>query len=157
MKILSAKWRPYCRGLNVLNGCQHTCNAIFIQCDLIPWTVQEKHRDELSSIILHTWRPWSDSLYAGARSMALQWRHNEGYDVSNHRRLDCLLKRLLRHRSRKTWTLRVTGLCEGNSPVTGEFPSQRTSNAENVSITSTAALLALKQSMLTHCQLSPQE
>ena len=28
----------------------------------------------------------------------------------------------------------VTGLCEGNSPVTGEFPAQRTSNAENVSI-----------------------
>ena len=30
--------------------------------------------------------------------------------------------------------LRVTGLCEGNSPVTGEFPAQRTSNPENVSI-----------------------
>ena len=26
--------------------------------------------------------------------------------------------------------LRVTGLCEGNSPVTGEFPAQRASNAE---------------------------
>ena len=30
--------------------------------------------------------------------------------------------------------LRVTGLYEGNSPVTGEFPLQRASNAENVSI-----------------------
>ena len=29
-----------------------------------------------------------------------------------------------------SWTLRVTGLCEGNSPVTGEFPAQRASNAE---------------------------
>ena len=29
---------------------------------------------------------------------------------------------------------RVTGLCAGNSPVTGEFPAQRASNAENVSI-----------------------
>ena len=28
----------------------------------------------------------------------------------------------------------VSGLCEGNSPVTGEFPAQRASNAENVSI-----------------------
>ena len=27
----------------------------------------------------------------------------------------------------------VTGLCEGNSPVAGEFPAQRASNAENVS------------------------
>ena len=26
--------------------------------------------------------------------------------------------------------LRVTGLCEGNSPVTGEFPTQRASNAK---------------------------
>ena len=28
----------------------------------------------------------------------------------------------------------VTGLCEGNSRVTGEFPTQRASNAENVTI-----------------------
>ena len=28
----------------------------------------------------------------------------------------------------------VTGLCEGNSPVTAEFLAQRVSNAENVSI-----------------------
>ena len=33
-----------------------------------------------------------------------------------------------------TSKIRVTGLCEGNSPVTGEFPTQRASNAENVSI-----------------------
>ena len=37
-------------------------------------------------------------------------------------------------RSKKTLKLRVTGLCVGNSPVTGEFPAQRASNAENVSI-----------------------
>ena len=34
----------------------------------------------------------------------------------------------------KTSKFRVTGLCEGNSPVTGEFPTQRASNAKNVSI-----------------------
>ena len=37
-------------------------------------------------------------------------------------------------RSKKTSKLRVTGLCVVNSPVTGEFTTQRTSNAENVSI-----------------------
>ena len=42
----------------------------------------------------------------------------------------CLLNRLFRCRSKKTSKLRVTGLCEGNSPMTGEFPSQRISNAE---------------------------
>ena len=30
--------------------------------------------------------------------------------------------------------LRVSGLCEGNSPVIGECPAQMTSNMENVSI-----------------------
>ena len=34
---------------------------------------------------------------------------------------------------KKTSKLQVTGFCEGNSPVTGEFPAQRASNAENVS------------------------
>ena len=33
---------------------------------------------------------------------------------------------------RKKSKLRVTGLCAGNSPVTGEFPAQRDSNAENL-------------------------
>ena len=66
--------------------------------------------------------------------LSLRWRHNERDGVSNHQPHDSLLKRLFRCRSKKTSKLRVTGLCEGNSPVTGEFPAQRTSNAENVSI-----------------------
>ena len=39
-----------------------------------------------------------------------------------------------RYRSEKASKFRVTGLCEGKSSVTGEPPSQRASNAENVSI-----------------------
>ena len=64
----------------------------------------------------------------------LQWRYNERDGVSNHQPHDCLLKRLLKAQIKWTPKLRVTGLCEGNSPVTGEFPSQRAGNAENVSI-----------------------
>ena len=64
----------------------------------------------------------------------LRWRHNKRYGVSNHQRLDGLLNRLFRRRSKKTSKLCVTGLCEGNSPVTGEFPSQNASNEGNVSI-----------------------
>ena len=64
----------------------------------------------------------------------LQWRHN-GHDcISNHQPHHCLLKDLFRRRSKKTSKLRVTGLCEGNSPGIGEFPAQRASNMENVSI-----------------------
>ena len=39
-----------------------------------------------------------------------------------------------RRRSKKTSKFCVTGLCVGNSPVTGEFPAQRASNTENVFI-----------------------
>ena len=51
----------------------------------------------------------------------LQWRHNGRDGVSNNQTHDCLPNRLFRRRSKKTSKLRVTGLCVGNSPVTGEF------------------------------------
>ena len=68
------------------------------------------------------------------RILTLQWRHNGRDGVSNHQGPDCLLNCLFRRRSKKTSKLCVTGLCEGNSPVTSEFPAQMASNAENVSI-----------------------
>ena len=64
----------------------------------------------------------------------LQWRHDERDGLSNHQRLDGLANRLFKRISKKTSTLRVTSICAGNSPVTGEFRAQRASNAENVSI-----------------------
>ena len=66
--------------------------------------------------------------------LSLQWRHNGCNGASNHQPHDYLLNRLLRCRSKKASKLRVTGLCAGNSPVTGEFPAQMASNVENVSI-----------------------
>ena len=64
----------------------------------------------------------------------LRWRHNGPDSVSNHQPHDCLLNRLFRRGSKKTTKIRVTGLRAGNSPETGEFPAQRASYAENVSI-----------------------
>ena len=64
----------------------------------------------------------------------LQWRHNDLAGVSNHQIHDCLLKPLFTCRSKKTSKLHVTGLCVGNSPLSGEFPAQRASNTENVAI-----------------------
>ena len=55
----------------------------------------------------------------------LQLDHNECNGISNHRRLDCLLNRLIKHRSKKTSKLRVIGLCEGNPPVTHTGPVTR--------------------------------
>ena len=81
----------------------------------------------------YTCTKWADSCVL---LHPLQWRNNERDGVSNHQPHDYLLKRLFRPRSKKTSKLRVTGFCEGNSPVTSEFPAQRASNAENVSIPS---------------------
>ena len=67
------------------------------------------------------------------RLPTLHWRHDERNDVSNHQFHDYLHNRLIRRRSKKISKLCVTGLCEGKSPVTGEFSTQRASNAENVS------------------------
>ena len=75
-----------------------------------------------------TSREWS------SMALSLQWSYNERDGVSNHRRLNCLLNRLFRHKSKETSKLRVTSLCAGNLPMTDEFPAQRNSNAENVSI-----------------------
>ena len=62
----------------------------------------------------------------------LRWRHNGHNGVSNHQPHHCLLNRLFG--SKKTSKLRITGLCKGSSPGTGEFPAQMASNAEDVSI-----------------------
>ena len=75
-----------------------------------------------------------DPVITDVITLALYWRHNERDGVSNHQPNDCLLNRLFRRRSKKTSKLRVTGLCAGNPLVTGEFPAQRASNTENVSI-----------------------
>ena len=72
-------------------------------------------------------------IYISKSNWSLQWRHNEHEGVSHHRRLDYLLCRLFKRRWEEKSKLHVTGLCEGNSPVTGEFSAQRASNAENAS------------------------
>ena len=73
---------------------------------------------------------WCEFLLLSGSINTLQWHHNGRNGVSNHQPHDCLLNR----RSKKASKLGVTGLCAGNSPVTGEFPAQMSSSAENVSI-----------------------
>ena len=63
-------------------------------------------------------------------NMSLEWLHNGRDDVTDLQPNHCLLNRLFRRRSTKSSKLRITGLCVGNLPVTGEFPAQLTSNAK---------------------------
>ena len=64
----------------------------------------------------------------------LQWRHDGRGGISNDQTHHCWLSRLFRSRWKKTSKLCVTGLCDGNSPVTGDLPAQRASKAKNVFI-----------------------
>ena len=106
LKVSSGKWRPFCLGLNELMYASPGFSELIIM--LIHWK--------------------------GIVKLSLQWRHNGRNGISNHQPHDCLLNRLFRCRSKKTSKLCVTGLCAGNSLVTSEFPAQRASNGENVSI-----------------------
>ena len=84
-------------------------------CEPTLWDVQSPH--PLASMCV-------------IKNVSLQWRHNGSDSVSNHQPHDCLLNRLFRRKSKKTSKFRVTGLCAGNSPGTGEFPAQMASYAE---------------------------
>ena len=113
-------------------------------------TTASKYADYivLTSVLVYMWlslgifrshiylslRVASLALGQSPQCLSLQWCHNDAMEASIHRRLDCCLNRLFGRRLKKTSKLRVTGLCEGNLPVTGEFTAQRASNAENVSI-----------------------
>ena len=99
----------------------------------IPWYHQNPAYTHRILFALTAWvSPSNFSLIQSV--VSLQWRHNGHNGVSNHQLCDCLLSRLIRRRSKKTSKLHVTGLCAGNSPVTGEFPAQMASNTEYVSI-----------------------
>ena len=110
--------------------------ACILECyeltHVLPLTRPHQRQSCMSGqALLHHWlcnqkHPWG--------ICTLRWRHNDHAGVSNHRPHGCLLNRLYRRTSKKTSKLRVTGLCAGNSPGTGEFPAQMASYAENVSI-----------------------
>ena len=81
-------------------------------------------------IVVHTWI-WfrlffihPSALHSSVcLSVSLQWCHNERGSVSYHQSL-FLLNCRFRRRSKETSKLRVTGLCAGNSPVTGTSPNK---------------------------------
>ena len=92
---------------------------------------KQVRRGTAKEIVYGPWRLIGSSLI---NVSFLRWRHNGRDSVSNHQPHDCLLNCLFRRRPKKTSKLRVTGLGARNSPGTGEFPAQKASTAENVSI-----------------------
>ena len=106
------------------------CIYIYISCIYnIPCYITSEPASDTIKIFTKITKTFSHHMVS-VDSLSLPWRHYELNGVSNRRRCDCLLNCLFRHWSNKTSQLCVTGLCEWNSPVTGEFPAQRASNAE---------------------------
>ena len=86
------------------------------------------------TLFCRTYITWNGACGSFTQGSSSQWRHNGRDSVSNHQPHDCIANRLFRRRSMKTSKLRVTGFCAVNSPVTGEFPVQMASKAENGSV-----------------------
>ena len=106
------------------------CSPVSVAWSCLPTMPSLAVTPRMRDIYTTTTRYKEFSIFA----TTLQWRHNRCSGVSNYQPHDCLLNLLFRRRSTKTSKLRVTGLCAGNSPVTGEFPTQMASNAENIPI-----------------------
>ena len=74
-----------------------------------------------SLIEIYRWTLSQKFQITGTVSFTLRWCHHGRDSISNHQPHDWLFNLLFRCRSKKTSMLRVTGLCAGNSPVTGEL------------------------------------
>ena len=89
-------------------------------------------------IVLQLIQLYLTSQHVGFLYSVISWHYNDvimGEMASQVSSLTIVYSTVYsRRRTTKTSKPRVTGLCEGNWPVAGEFPAQRASNAENVSI-----------------------
>ena len=108
-------------------------NIVGVIGNVIAFCIFVKMRRQTATTILIRALTFVDSCLLLAFS-SLQLRHNGLDGVSNHQSHDCLPNCLFRNRWTKTSKLRVSGLCAGNSPVTGEFHAQMASYAEDVSL-----------------------
>ena len=104
---------------------------------------QRKHQSSASLAFvrgIHRTGEFPAQMASYAENVSIWWRHRDNSGVvimssmPSYQRLDCLLNRLFRARSQKTSKLRVIGRYERTSQVTGEFPAQRASIAENIFI-----------------------
>ena len=124
-------------GLRSIHGNKGAHVCILYHFTTWRWYMHSWYRSLWTPVSLYTM--FADGLVTqglmiSAATLLPSWRHNGRNSVRNHQPHDCLRNRLFRRRSKKTSKLRVTGLCAGNSPGTGEFPAQMASKAENASI-----------------------
>ena len=126
LRLRYANYFPGNIGSHIGQLVQERCNPnarkleFFQHCPLD--VLIKRHVSVCEIVLRELWR--QSPTATGSHSHTLLWRHNGRDGVSNHQPRGYLLNRLFRRWSKKTSKLRVTGLCAGNSPVTGEFPAQ---------------------------------
>ena len=125
-------------------------------CSVLPWAGVSYTRFVLVSYLMlwvvYTWAWWGLCLLSrvpartarehGLINVTLQWRYKKHDGVSNNKPHDCLPNRSFRYSWKEISKLRGTDLCEGNSPVTGEYPAQRASDAQTASLLCTHHFMA---------------
>ena len=145
--MASAKWRPFCPVQGGGGGVKRTPSPTLLgrlfQRRPTSYPVLTKNRKTNGSVRFEitpicqcsmkikqhictlkrqlSWRQLWCRRLQGRLSSSSQSHRNERAGVSSHRRLDCLLSCLLRRRSKETSKFCVSGIFEGNSPVTGDF------------------------------------
>ena len=91
-------------------------------------------RDHKLGIILTVGFQWELEVDADISYQIITWRHDDHDGVSNHQPLGCLLNLLFRRKIKENIKAqRPWPLC-GEFTGAGEFPAQKASYAENVSI-----------------------
>ena len=124
-KMSSQNWRPFCLGLNVLTYWPRCGNNFKFVISEQTLRIQFVSTSSQSGMTLG-WMP------------QIWWHYNDVIMIAMASQITCLTivlsNRLFRRRSKIIPKLRVIGLCEGNSQMSGEFPAQGASNVEHASI-----------------------
>ena len=117
------KGQWYRCGINMTDStwrsCVYICHTFYVIIIVFSFVHKEVFIPNTNISAYHIHSP---DMLASWHGNTLQWHHNERDGVAHHQPQDCLRNCIFRCRSKKTSKILVTGLCEGNSPVTGEFP-----------------------------------
>ena len=119
---MSSRTRRFLQNITQANN--HQSNELLVLCAANPLETGGLPA-EMGPVVWKVCPCYDDIIYSNLNHgpglvlfQSLQLRYNQRVGVSNQQPQEST----------------VTGLCAGNSPVTGEFPAQIASNAENVSI-----------------------
>ena len=99
--------------IQIMAWCRFVAQGIIVKWTLGKGSSEISINSETSSLNKIFWKCLLQNVvyFVEPQYVTLQWNHYERDGIWYHRRLNCLLNCLFRHRLKKTSKLRVTGLC----------------------------------------------